>query len=120
MYFKQISSIAILTLSSLSLNPLALTSAWPLTESEPGPDFFPGPQKGLGSWFRSKNDQDSTDGRSWCGYEYNDDDLLFAPSLKAMGGISDSNTAEWKINTQKYCGLEAKVTDPGTGKTLLL
>lgn len=38
-----------------------------------------------------------------------------------MGGATyNSNPTAWKQQTQKYCGLEAKVTDPTTGKTSLL
>ena len=42
-------------------------------------------------------------------------------SLKAMGGHTyNSDPVAWKKETQKFCGLEAKVTDPSTGKTSLL
>lgn len=38
-----------------------------------------------------------------------------------MGGKTyNSDPAGWKKDTQKYCGLEAKVTDPTTGKTMLM
>jgi hypothetical protein len=38
-----------------------------------------------------------------------------------MGGHTYNNDpAAWKKDTQKFCGLEAKVTDPSTGKTSLL
>lgn len=38
-----------------------------------------------------------------------------------MGGATyNSDPVAWKQQTQKYCGLEAKVTDPSTGKTMLL
>jgi hypothetical protein len=38
-----------------------------------------------------------------------------------MGGHTYNNDpVAWKKDTQKYCGLEAKVTDPSTGKTSLL
>jgi len=38
-----------------------------------------------------------------------------------MGGATyNSNPTAWKQQTQKYCGLEAKVTDPSTGKTMLM
>lgn len=38
-----------------------------------------------------------------------------------MGGATfNSNPTAWKQQTQKYCGLEAKVTDPKTGKTMLM
>lgn len=42
-------------------------------------------------------------------------------SLKAMGGHTySSDPSGWKEDTQKHCGLEAKVTDPTTGKTMLM
>ena len=38
-----------------------------------------------------------------------------------MGGATySSNPDAWRKATQKYCGLEAKVTDPSTGKTKLM
>jgi len=38
-----------------------------------------------------------------------------------MGGATfNSNPTAWKQQTQKYCGLEAKVTDPKTGKSMLM
>ena len=38
-----------------------------------------------------------------------------------MGGHTyNSDPVAWKKETQKFCGLEAKVTDPSTGKTSLL
>lgn len=77
-------------------------------------DFFPGQQTGIGSWFRANNKQDSTNGKSWCGYAYSDSDPLFAVSLKAMGGATyNTNPDAWKAATEDYCGREATVTDPG-------
>ncbi|KAF5009143.1 hypothetical protein FDECE_4587 [Fusarium decemcellulare] len=79
--------------------------------------FFSGPQSGIGSWYRANAAQDDTKGRSWCGYDYYNSD----PSLKAMGGATwGSNPTAWKEQTRKYCGLEALVTDPSTGKTKLM
>jgi len=44
-----------------------------------------------------------------------------AQSLKAMGGKTyNSDPAGWKAATQKYCGLEATVNDPKTGKQMLM
>lgn len=38
-----------------------------------------------------------------------------------MGGATyNSNATKWREDTRKYCGLEAKVTDPSTGKTELM
>jgi hypothetical protein len=38
-----------------------------------------------------------------------------------MGGKTyNSDPAAWRAATQKYCGLEASVKDPKTGKEMLL
>jgi hypothetical protein len=48
-------------------------------------------------------------------------DKNIAQSLKAMGGKTyNSDPAGWKAATQKYCGLEATVKDPKTGKQMLM
>ncbi|KXT05326.1 hypothetical protein AC578_11055 [Pseudocercospora eumusae] len=73
---------------------------------------------GLGSWYRANNADDNTNGHSWCNYPYNDNDPIFAPCLSAMGGATTGDV--WKENIAKYCGLEARVTDPRTGKSMLL
>ncbi|RGP60885.1 hypothetical protein FSPOR_10386 [Fusarium sporotrichioides] len=83
--------------------------------------FFSGPQTGIGSWYRASAGADSTTGTSWCGYKYSNSDPLFAVSLKAMGGATyGSNPTAWREQTRKYCGLEALVTDPTTGKSKLM
>lgn len=47
--------------------------------------------------------------------------LMISQSLKAMGGATyNSNPDAWRQQTRKYCGLEAKVTDPTTGKSQLM
>ncbi|OAG18795.1 hypothetical protein CC77DRAFT_1062728 [Alternaria alternata] len=84
-------------------------------------NFFDGPQSGIGSWYRASAGQDSTNGKSWCAYTYYNSDPVFAVSLKAMGGKTyNSDPAGWKAATQKYCGLEATVKDPKTGKQMLM
>lgn len=103
-------------------------------------NFFSGPRSGIGSWYRASAGQDSTNGKSWCGYTYYNSDPIFAvvssgssdisskstdeeilQSLKAMGGKTyNSDPAGWKAATQKYCGLEATVKDPKTGKLMLM
>lgn len=46
---------------------------------------------------------------------------MISQSLKAMGGATySSNPDAWRQQTRKYCGLEAKVTDPTTGKSQLM
>ncbi|KXT13890.1 hypothetical protein AC579_2624 [Pseudocercospora musae] len=113
------SSMAAIILVSFFGNILAVSAA-PAT-SQVDPNFFPGVQTGLGSWFRANNRDDHTVGHSWCNYEYHDDDLIFAPCLKAMGGATYyTDKKKWKESIAKYCGLEAKVTDPSTGKSMLL
>ncbi|EAT76055.1 hypothetical protein HBI56_239510 [Parastagonospora nodorum] len=83
--------------------------------------FFNGPQTGIGSWFRANAEPDSTNGHSWCGYAYYNSDRIFAVSLKAMGGETYySDPAGWKAATKKYCGLEALVKDPKTGKQMFM
>ncbi|KAJ4151551.1 hypothetical protein LMH87_012243 [Akanthomyces muscarius] len=84
--------------------------------------FFPGANNGvIGSWYRASAGQDATNGQSWCGYTYKNSDPIFAVSLKAMGGATyNSNPDAWRAQSRKYCGLEAQVTDPSTGKTSLL
>ncbi|KAF4967834.1 hypothetical protein FZEAL_10476 [Fusarium zealandicum] len=83
--------------------------------------FFSGPQSGIGSWYRATANADDTNGHSWCGYEYSNSDPVFAVSLKEMGGATyDTDPTAWEEQTRKYCGLEAKVTDPVTGKSKLM
>ena len=129
---KQLSVLAILA-------PLALADIYSV--ALPSWDLN-GPQSGVGSWYRASAGQDSTNGKSWCAYEYYNSDPIFAPvstdpwvrsdvlvgaltwptkSLKHMGGATyKSNPTAWTQQTRKFCGLEAKVTDPSTGKTSLL
>jgi len=100
------------------LAPFALADIYPV--ALPSWDLN-GPQSGVGSWYRASAGQDSTNGKSWCAYEYYNSDPIFAPSLKHMGGATyKSNPTAWTQQTRKFCGLEAKVTDPSTGKTSLL
>lgn len=94
----------------------------------------------LGHGYRALAGQDSTNGRSWCGYTYFNSDPIFAVvvtinskvlstsidqsvaySLKAMGGKTyNSDPAGWRAATQKYRGLEATVKDPKSGKQMLI
>ena len=82
------------------------------------PSGFSGSQTGIGSWYQANTGRDSTNGHSWCGYPYTDNDPLFAPSLATMGGAASGSA--WTAATKQYCGLEAKVTDTKTGKTSLM
>ncbi|EME81208.1 uncharacterized protein MYCFIDRAFT_85485 [Pseudocercospora fijiensis CIRAD86] len=102
------------------LSNIPAVFATPAT-SQVDPNFFPGVQTGLGSWFRAHNTQDHTNGHSWCNYPYTDDDPIFALCLSAMGGATFyTNETKWSESMAKYCSLEAKVTDPSTGKSMLL
>jgi hypothetical protein len=134
-YYKMSKQLSVFAM----LAPLALADIYPV--ALPSWDLN-GPQSGVGSWYRASAGQDSTNGKSWCAYEYYNSDPIFAPvrndpwawsdvltgaltwpekSLKHMGGATyNSNPTAWKQQTQKFCGLEAKVTDPSTGKTSLL
>lgn len=49
------------------------------TSDQPTGAFTGKPESGIGSWYRSDNAQDYTNGKSWCGYAYYDDSPLFAP-----------------------------------------
>lgn len=78
---------------------------------------------GLASWYRANNSQDSTNGVGWCGKEYTDATPAFAPPFKILSptlATWQSNPKQWEIDTATWCGLEAKVTDPNTGKSMLL
>ncbi|KAF5022178.1 hypothetical protein F66182_5765 [Fusarium sp. NRRL 66182] len=83
--------------------------------------FFSGAQSGIGSWFRASANADDTNGQSWCGYDYANSDALFAVSLEKLGGARwDTNPTAWREQTRKHCGLEARVTDPVTGRSKLM
>ncbi|KWU42025.1 hypothetical protein RHOSPDRAFT_36438 [Rhodotorula sp. JG-1b] len=63
----------------------------------------------IASWYRSNDPRDST----------NDDDAVpgFAPSLATMLASFDQDSAAAK---RAFCGLEAEVYSPRTGKTVTL
>ncbi|KAL8718963.1 MAG: hypothetical protein Q9181_008128 [Wetmoreana brouardii] len=82
------------------------------------PPKFNGAQSGIGSWFQTNAASSSTNGHSWCGYPYSDDQPLFAPSLALMGGATSGSA--WDQQRREYCGREAKVTNPATGASKLL
>jgi hypothetical protein len=102
--------------------------------------FFESSQSGTGSWYRASARQDSNSGRSWCAHTYYNSYPVFAmvctgtrkardyehlltivPKVyQAMGGKTYNNdTAGWKAATQ-YCGIEATLKDPKTGKQMLI
>ena len=81
-----------------------------------------GIQSGMGSWFRANNSQDSTNGHSWCGYEYRDYSPVFAPDIFRMAnGTSPQWTdPSWPVYAKQWCGLEAKVWNPETDTTIFM
>ncbi|KAF4446659.1 hypothetical protein F53441_9700 [Fusarium austroafricanum] len=80
--------------------------------------FFSGPRSDTGSWYHATANQDATNRQSWCGYKYYNSDPIIAV---AMGGATwSSNPTAWRDQTRKHCGLEAKATDPDTGKSKLM
>lgn len=91
-------------------------------------DFKRGLSTDYGSWFNtdeialnsSLKPSEATNGRSWCGYKYNDTMIGFAPSLLLM---CKSDTCQWydkgyKESTTKFCGLEAWVYNPRTKRNV--
>jgi hypothetical protein len=84
---------------------------------------FLGKVTGLGSWFRANHGQDNTNGNSWCGYGYSDSDPIFAPELSVMTdgtlAVWGTNPAKWEQSAKKYCGLEAIITNPHNGRTVV-
>ncbi|KAL8949337.1 MAG: hypothetical protein Q9222_004541 [Ikaeria aurantiellina] len=82
------------------------------------PPQFNGDQSGIGSWFQTNAALSSTNGHSWCGYPYSDDQPLFAPSLALMGGATSGSA--WNQQRREYCGREALVTNRATGAHMLL
>jgi hypothetical protein len=68
---------------------------------------FLGTNTGIGSWYVANLARDSTNGRSWCEFQYNDDSPVFAPSVGTMRkNFGYDNEAA----ATAYCGLEAIVT----------
>ena len=69
------------------------------------PFAFQGLQGGIGSWFRANNTIDSTNGHSWCGYEYQDSSPVFAPDLTQMTNGTNAvyPNAGWYVACKQYC-----------------
>ncbi|GAA5863017.1 hypothetical protein JCM8547_003652 [Rhodosporidiobolus lusitaniae] len=72
---------------------------------------------GIASWYRTDSGTDSTNGRSWCEFPYDDTVPGFAPSVGTM--LSSFNDDEAKAK-EAFCGLEANVYSPKTGQTVTL
>ncbi|GAA5999812.1 hypothetical protein JCM10207_005922 [Rhodosporidiobolus poonsookiae] len=70
---------------------------------------------GIASWYHTDSGTDSTNGRSWCEFPYDDTVPGFAPSLNTMLSSFDNDATATKTG---LCGLEAKVYSPATGKTV--
>lgn len=109
-------TLSLATLLSIAGPAFAATHAVNLPSN-----FHTGVQTGIGSWFQAVSDQDVTNGISWCGYKYTNSDPLISVPLASMGGQTYStDPTAWKAATQKYCGLEANVTDTTTGRSKLM
>ncbi|GAA6039500.1 hypothetical protein JCM8097_009583 [Rhodosporidiobolus ruineniae] len=67
---------------------------------------------GIASWYHTDSGTDSTNGRSWCEFPYNDAVVGFAPSLATMLSSFDNDATKAKTG---FCGLEAEVYSPKTG-----
>ncbi|KAI4104321.1 MAG: hypothetical protein L6R37_003318 [Teloschistes peruensis] len=101
--------------SSITLSALSFVS---LSLAVSPPPQFNGNQNGIGSWFQTNTADSHTNGHSWCGYPYSDDQPLFAPSLALMGGATSGPS--WDAQRRQYCGRKAKVTNTATGVSKLL
>ncbi|KAI8821480.1 uncharacterized protein EV422DRAFT_44251 [Fimicolochytrium jonesii] len=94
-----------------------------------GPSAFWGKKNtGIGSWFRANHGNDDTNGKSWCGYPYNDWTPGFAPDISQMTEWTNAKykwnnpgqNKKWVQYATAYCGLEAEVTNPQNGKKMKL
>ncbi|GAA5967643.1 hypothetical protein JCM11641_005721 [Rhodosporidiobolus odoratus] len=72
---------------------------------------------GIASWYNTDASSDSTNGRSWCEFPYDNTVPGFAPSLKTMLASFNQDSAAAKTG---FCGLEAQVYSPKTGTTTTL
>lgn len=72
------SIVHIAALSTMAVSVLADIHQVSMPSAANGGPFFQGPQSGVGSWYRASANQDSTNGKSWCGYTYYNSDPLFA------------------------------------------
>ncbi|GAA5820734.1 hypothetical protein JCM11251_003133 [Rhodosporidiobolus azoricus] len=68
---------------------------------------------GIASWYRTDAKQDSTNGRSWCEFPYDDTVPGFAPSVGTMRNNFGGDDAKAKA---AFCGLWTVVYSPKTGK----
>lgn len=105
--------------------PADAGAATPARDAAAAPDFGPlnGKHKGLASWYRANSSQDSTNGTGWCGKRYTDATKGFAPPFAKMSptlATWSSSPEQWKKDTAKWCGLEARVTNPQNGRSELL
>lgn len=107
------------------ITPPVNPPANPQTPSTPStnlPRGFRGKNKGLGSYFQAKKNSDATNGRSWCGFPYQDYSNGFAPDLSVM--TSGTNAVyggrNYESSGREYCGLEAKVTNLDNGVSKIM
>lgn len=71
---------------------------------------------GIASWYDSDTGRDSTNGHSWCGFPYNDNSRLFAPSVGTMLRKYGGN---YEAAAKAHCGMIARVKHPN-GKVVEL
>ena len=93
----------------------------PQTQQSNLPSGFRGKQAGIGSWFRGNHGNDNTNGNSWCGYPYHDNSNVFAPDISIMTDWTNVVSGPaYERAAKAYCGLEALVTNPETGKSKIM
>jgi len=64
---------------------------------------------GIASWFDADSKRDSTNGHSWCGFPYNDNSRLFAPSVGTMLRKYNGN---YEAAAKAHCGMIAASSCP--------
>lgn len=74
------------------------------------PSQFTGTQSGIGSWFQTNAESSSTNGNSWCGYPYSDDQPLFAPVRQRAAPRKPPVTHMLCLNG--YCFLADELVSP--------
>ena len=72
---KQLATLSILAATSVADIYQVNLPEWSLN----------GPQSAIGSWYRASAGADSTNGKSWCAYQYFNSDPIFAPVSMSSG-----------------------------------
>lgn len=97
---KMLTASSLLLLLSALSTSTTLAAIFPVTT--PVGFFDNGAQIGIGSWFRASADQDATNGKSWCGYKYQDGDKVFAVVRPPHIPLASLEL------TFRWCGLESE------------